>query len=91
MIVHILLVLSMFFVIMGALGINRFKGAIPKLLTSSMIDTMAIIWLIVALILESGWNTISVKLGVVLLFVMLTNPVINHVITKAAYEENKDD
>jgi len=91
MIVNILLVLAMFFVIMGALGINTMKGPIPKLLTSSLIDAMSMILLIIALILKSGFNSMSIKLSIVLLFVMLTNPVINHVITKAAYEESKDD
>lgn len=91
MIVNILLVLSMVVLVLGTIGINRLKGVIPKLLTSSLIDTMAMILLVIALVLKSGFGIMSVKLGIVLLFVLLTNPVINHVITKAAYKEKIDD
>lgn len=91
MLANILLVLSMIALIFGTVGINRLKGVIPKLLTSSLIDTMAMILLVIALMLKSGFGIISVKLGIVLIFVVLTNPVINHVITKATYKERHDD
>lgn len=90
MIADILLVASMFFLIMGALGVNRLKGVYAKLLTSSMIDTMAVILLVFALMIKSGFGGMTVRLGIVLIFVLLTNPVINHVITKAAKEHEND-
>ncbi|MBI9013327.1 MAG: monovalent cation/H(+) antiporter subunit G [Clostridiales bacterium] len=89
MIANILLVIAMFFLIIGAIGINKLEGIFPKLLTSSLIDTMAMLALILALMIKSGWNSMSVKLGIVMLFILLTNPVINHIITQAAHEEQK--
>jgi len=91
MIANILLVIAMFFLIMGAVGINRLEGIFPKLLTSSLIDTMAMMTLIIALIIKSGFNSISIRLGIVMLFILLTNPIINHVITHAAHEEQNND
>lgn len=91
MISNILLVIAMFFLIMGAIGINRLEGVFPRLLTSSLIDTMAMIVLILALMLKSGFSGMSIRLGIVLLFIILTNPIINHVITQAAHEEQSDD
>jgi len=91
MIANILLVIAMSFLIAGAIGVNRLKGVFPKLLTSSLIDTMAMLTLILALMIKSGWNSMSIKLGIVMLFILLTNPVINHVITQAAHEEHKND
>jgi len=91
MISNILLVISMFFLIMGAIGINRLEGVFPRLLTSSLIDTMAMIVLIIALILKSGFNSMSIRLAIVMLFVLATNPIINHVITQAAHEEQSND
>jgi len=91
MIANILLVIAMVFLIVGAIGINRLEGIFPKLLTSSLVDTMAMLTLILALMIKSGWSSMSVKLGIVMLFILLTNPVINHVITQAAHEEQKND
>lgn len=86
MISHLFLGLSMICLIIGAFGINRLEGNIPKLLTSSLIDTMALILLVVGLIIRTGFNAIGIRLIIVLIFVLLTTPVINHVITKAAYD-----
>jgi len=90
MIADILLVFSMIFLLSGAVGVNRLKGVFPKLLSSSLIDTMAFILLIVALMIKSGFTGMSVRLGIVLIFIVLTNPVINHVITQAAKEREND-
>ena len=90
MIVSILLVVSMVYLIIGAIGINKMEGVLPKLLTSSMIDTVALIMLVSALILKLGFSKMSVKLTIVLLFVLLTNPVINHIITRAAHDDIND-
>ncbi len=90
MIANILLVFSMVFLLMGAIGVNRLKGVFPKLLTSSLIDTMAMMLLITALMIKSGFSGMSVRLGIVMLFILLTNPVINHVITQVAKENEND-
>lgn len=90
MIADVLMIFSMIFLISGAIGINRLKGVFPKLLTSSLIDTMAFILLILALMLKSGFSGMTVRLGIVLIFIVLTNPVINHVITQAAKEKENE-
>lgn len=87
MISNLLLIISMFYLLTGAIGINKLEGVLPKLLTSSMIDTVALIFLISALILKIGFSVMSLKLLIVLLFILLTNPVINHIITRGAYSE----
>lgn len=96
MMANILLVMAMIFLLIGAVGVNSLKGIIPKMLTSSLIDTMAMILLVIALVLKTGFNGLSIRLVIVLLFIMLTTPVINHMMTKAAYlsvhkEGDKDD
>lgn len=87
MFANIFLVLAMVFLVMGAIGINTMPNIISKLLTSSLLDTMALILLIVGLVLKSNFSPISIRLLIVLLFLLLTNPVINHMITAAAYRD----
>lgn len=93
MFANVFLTIGIFFLIAGAFGINRLEGIIPKLLTSSLIDTMGVIVIFVGLFLKTGFSPIGIRLIIVLIFLLLTNPVINHVITKAAIseEEAKDD
>lgn len=91
MLANSLLVLAMFFLLVGAIGINRLPGILSKLLTSSLIDTMALILLVLGLILKSGLNGLSIRLVIVLIFLLLTNPVISHVITAAAYNDSQKE
>jgi len=90
MISSIFLATAMFFLLIGALGINKLKGVFPKLLVSNMIDTVALIFLVLGLITKLGFTRMSLKLLIMLTFILLTNPVINHFITRAAFNDLKD-
>ncbi len=85
MIVKGLLCLSWIYIIFGVIGIFRFPNLYSKLLTSSKIDTAATITILLALILYSGWNGYSAKLVVLLVFILFTSPVSNHIIARSAY------
>lgn len=96
MISDILIGFSLIFLLVGITGVCRIKGILGKLLTSSMVDTVAVILLVSGLILKLGFTFMTAKLVTVLLFILLTNPVLNHIITRAAYndlegEELEDD
>ena len=80
----------MILIIIGAIGINRLEGIIPKMLTSSLIDTMAMIILVIALVMKTGFNGLGIRLIIVLIFILLTTPVINHMMAAAAYEATKE-
>lgn len=85
MIYKILLIISWIYIIFGLVGIFRFKNMYARLLTSSKIDTVATITLIIALIIKSGLNFFSFRLLLILLFTMITNPISNHIIARSAY------
>ncbi|MBN2794803.1 MAG: monovalent cation/H(+) antiporter subunit G [Clostridia bacterium] len=85
MVANILIALALFFIVAGLIGILRFKSLMLKLLTSSLIDTMAMMLLIFGLILKTGFNGIGIRLIVIWLFLLLTTPVINHMLTQAAH------
>lgn len=81
----LLLLFSAVFISFGIIGIYKYKDVYSKLLTSSQIDTVAAITTITALIIRTGLNQSSVKLILVLLFIMTTGPVSNHIIARSAY------
>lgn len=79
-----LLILTWFFMIFGIFGLFRLKGIYTRLLSSSKIDSVTVITLFIALMLKTGWNVITLKLGVILVFYLLTNPVTNQIIANSA-------
>ena len=81
----LLLLFSAIFIAFGIIGIHKYKDVYSKLLTSSQIDTVAAITTITALIIRTGFSQSSVKLLLILLFIMLTGPVSNHIIARSAY------
>jgi multicomponent Na+:H+ antiporter subunit G len=56
-----------------------------RLLTSSKIDTVAAITLLIALIIKSEFTIFSLRLFLILFFIMITNPISNHIIVRSAY------
>ncbi|MGO1368685.1 MAG: monovalent cation/H(+) antiporter subunit G [Senegalia sp. (in: firmicutes)] len=82
---NVLLILSWIFIFFGILGIYKFKNIYARLLTSSNIDTVAFITIIFALIIRSGLSELSIRLVIILIFMLLTGPVSNHIIARSAY------
>lgn len=85
MIYKIFLIISWIYILFGLIGIFRFSNMYARLLTSSKIDTVASITILLALIIKSGFSPITIRLLIILLFIMITNPVSNHIIARSAY------
>lgn len=90
MIYNILLILSCIYIIFGLIGIFRFSHVYERLLVSSKIDTAATLTIMIALIIKSGFSDYSLKLVIILLFLLLTGPVATHVIARSAYRNGID-
>ncbi len=81
-----LVILSWVFLIFGIIGVFRLDGVYTRLLNSAKVDSVTIITLIAGLIVRSGWHVISLKLLLILVFYLLTNPVTNQIIASSAYK-----
>jgi multicomponent Na+:H+ antiporter subunit G len=80
-----LLILSWIYIVFGILGIFRFSDLYSRLLTTSKIDTSALITIFLALIIKCGFSAMSLKLVLILFFMIITGPVNNHIIARSAY------
>ncbi|MTI48473.1 monovalent cation/H(+) antiporter subunit G [Sporosalibacterium faouarense] len=80
-----ILILSWVYIVFGMIGIFRFKNMYARLLTSSKIDTVAALTIIIAMIIKSGISLLSLRLLLIMIFIMITNPVNNHIIARSAY------
>lgn len=86
MISDFLLLAVWIFILLGSYGLFKFKGIYSRLLSSAKIDSVSIITLFLALIIKSGWSIISLKLMIILVFYLLSNPITNQIIACSAYK-----
>jgi len=80
-----LMAVSWMYITFGVFGIFRFNNLYSRLLTSSKIDTVAAIALLISLTVYSGLSEYTAKLLMLLFFLFLTNPISSHIIVRSAY------
>lgn len=88
-IVCVLLAIGVFFALIGTLGILRMPDVFGRLQASTCIATMGAIFLIAGGIVYAATRSMGasayVKLALILLMILCTNPVSNHALAKGAY------
>jgi multicomponent Na+:H+ antiporter subunit G len=76
---------GIFFMFVGSVGVIRLPDFYSRTHAVSKSDTLGISLVIVGLIIFEGFTQSSLKLGLVLLFVALSNPIGTHALGRAAY------
>ena len=71
-------------IIIGLIGVFRMPDFFTRLHAASIIDTMGTMLILVGLMLYSGFNLISVKLLLILVFIIITTPAAAHALAKSA-------
>lgn len=71
-------------IIIGLIGVFRMPDFFTKLHAASIIDTLGTMLILVGLILYSGFNLISVKLLLILIFILISTPAAAHALAKSA-------
>lgn len=84
MIAYVFIFFGLVFIFFGTLGIIRFPDIYTRLQTSSKCDAAGSVAVFVGLMIKEGLNSFSVKILVILLFLLLTNPVATHAIARSA-------
>lgn len=92
----ILLFGGLFFFMVGTVGILRFPDVFTRAHSAAKCDTLGAVLCLLALIVFNGFNVISLKILLIVVFVWITNPTATHLIAKAEYsrqasmEDRKD-
>ena len=84
MISNFFLIVSWIFLIFGVISVFRFKSIYLKILVASKIDTVAFFSIILALLFRIGFQWEALKLLVILLFFLITNPLNSQFIGRSA-------
>jgi multicomponent Na+:H+ antiporter subunit G len=85
LLILLLLAGGSFFFLVGTVGLIRLPDAFSRMHATTKCDTLGAGLILMGLILHQGLHMISLKLLVVMAFIMLTNPTAAHIIAKAAY------
>lgn len=71
-------------IIVGAVGMLRFPDLYTRMHAASVTDTGGAGLVLLGLMLQGGLSLVTVKLVLVLWFLLFTGPVASHVLAKAA-------
>ena len=77
----IFICMGVFFSIVSVFGTFRFKFVLNRMHAAAMGDTLAILFVLLGLILISGFNFTSLKLAVIIVFFWIASPVSSHLIS----------
>jgi len=80
----ILLLSGGVFGVISAIGVLRMPDVFTRMHAASIADTIAIGLMFGGMMLQEGWTIVSVKLVLILLFMLFASPTTTHALAKAA-------
>jgi multicomponent Na+:H+ antiporter subunit G len=83
----LLLLAGGFFVIVGGVGVLRMPDIYTRLHAAGITDTLGAILILSGLMIQGGLTLITVKLILILIFLLFTSPVASHALARAALSD----
>lgn len=80
----ILLLAGGAFAVLGGVGLVRFPDFYARLHAGGITDTLTALLIVGGLILQSGISLLTIKLLLILLFLLFTTPTATHALARAA-------
>ena len=79
-----LLLLGSLFVVVGGIGVLRMPDVFTRMHAAGLTDTMGSFFILTGLMLQTGFDGVTLRLALVLGFLWFTSPVATHALAKAA-------
>jgi multicomponent Na+:H+ antiporter subunit G len=73
-----------FFVVTGGVGLLRLPDFFTRLHATSIPDTLGATMIISGLMLQAGWSQPSLKLLLIMVFMLFTGPTASHALAKSS-------
>lgn len=80
-----LMVSGVFFVLAGAVGVLRLPDFYTRMHAAGMTDTLGAEFIILGLMVQSGFTQTSLKLFLIAFLLFLTSPTASHAVANAAH------
>lgn len=71
--------------VIGGIGLLRMPDLYTRIHAAGLTDTMGIGLILTGLMLQSGFTLVTVKLVLILAYMLITSPTSTHALVKAAY------
>ncbi len=81
-----LLLAGSVFLVIGGVGLLRMPDFYTRIHAAGITDTLGASAVLLGLALQAGWDLMSVKLVIILLFLLVTSPTAAHSLAKAALD-----
>ena len=81
----VIIATGVIFMFFGVVGIFKFRNFYPRILLTAKIDTVGTLTLIIGLIVRHGAGFFSLKLLLLLGFMLILNPLAAHMVARSAY------
>lgn len=78
----LLLLLGILTFVVQVFGVYKFKYVLNRMQAAAMGDTLGIGFSLIGLMILSGWNFTTLKLGLVVVFLWCSSPVSSHLISR---------
>ncbi|MDX1625835.1 MAG: monovalent cation/H(+) antiporter subunit G [Wenzhouxiangellaceae bacterium] len=75
------------FGIIGGIGVVRFPDFYSRLHAAGITDTFCALLIITGLLILAGLDLVSIKLALILLFLLFTAPTASHALARAAMDD----
>lgn len=79
-----------FFILVGALGLIRMPDIFTRLHAGGVMDTMGAGMILAALMFQTGFSLVTVKLVLVLAFVWFSSPISTYALARAALKSGEE-
>jgi len=81
----IIIIISWLFIIFGMIAIFKLKNLYTRILTAATIDTVASFLVLIGLMFVSQSFEFIIRLVLLIVFLLITNPISSHVNIRSAY------
>lgn len=79
---------GLFFMMFGIIGVYRFSNFYARILITAKVETVGFLAVMIGILVQSGFSYFSLKIVLIALFFMLTNPLSTHAIGRSAFYSN---
>ncbi len=86
---YVLVVLGIFFIFVGLLGIYKFDNVYERVLAASDIDTMGLITILIGMTILGGATFYTLKVILTLVTLVIINPIVTSSIVSSAYHSGQ--
>ena len=81
-----LIVAGSIFLLIGSIGLIRLPDVFARMHAAGIVDTLAVCLLAAGMGVQAGLSLVTVKLGLILLFMFFASPTSTHALAKAALD-----